>query len=135
MALMWIKCGRQNMLWPYLKIWDWELNFSHAVKTISSPGVRRKRWHGIYTVHGGDNHLLCICKTDLVICRKFWLMGFADLIWLDLNMLCHNGSNMSRFSQSLYVFFILKCLAITELICINSHNLLQSSSVGFLLPS
>ena len=28
------------MLWPYLKIWDWDLIFGHAVKAISSPGVR-----------------------------------------------------------------------------------------------
>ena len=28
------------MFWPYLKIWDWELIFSRAVKAISSPGVR-----------------------------------------------------------------------------------------------
>ena len=26
--------------WPYLQIWDWELIFDHAVKVISSPGVR-----------------------------------------------------------------------------------------------
>ena len=32
--------GRQNMLWPYLKIWDWELIFGCTVKAISSPGVR-----------------------------------------------------------------------------------------------
>ena len=32
-------CRRQNMLQPYLKIWDWELIFSCAVKAISSPGV------------------------------------------------------------------------------------------------
>ena len=33
MALMWIKFGpmwQTKMLWPYLKIWEWELNFSHA---------------------------------------------------------------------------------------------------------
>ena len=32
------RCGRQNMLRPYLKIWDWI--FSRALKTISSLGVR-----------------------------------------------------------------------------------------------
>ena len=32
--------GRQNMLRPYLKIWDWDLIFGRAVKAISSPGVR-----------------------------------------------------------------------------------------------
>ena len=34
------RCGRQNMLRPYLKIWDWDLIFDRAVKTISSLGVR-----------------------------------------------------------------------------------------------
>ena len=34
------QCGRQNMLRPYLKIWEWEWIFGHAVKAISSPGVR-----------------------------------------------------------------------------------------------
>ena len=34
------RCGRQNMLWPYQKIWDWDLIFGRAVKAISSPGVR-----------------------------------------------------------------------------------------------
>ena len=33
------RCGRQNMLWPYLKIWEWEFIFCHAVKAISLPGV------------------------------------------------------------------------------------------------
>ena len=28
------------MLWPYLKILDWDLIFGRAVKAISSPGVR-----------------------------------------------------------------------------------------------
>ena len=31
--------GRQNLLRPYLKIWEWELIFSRAVKAISSSGV------------------------------------------------------------------------------------------------
>ena len=34
------RCGRQNMLRPYLKIWDWDLIFGLAVKAISSLGVR-----------------------------------------------------------------------------------------------
>ena len=32
--------GRQNMLWPYLKIWEREWIFGCAVKTIFLPGVR-----------------------------------------------------------------------------------------------
>ena len=34
------QCGRQNMLQPYLKIWEWEWIFGCAVKVISSSGVR-----------------------------------------------------------------------------------------------
>ena len=34
------RCGRQNMLRPYLKIWEWEWIFGRAVKTLSSLGVR-----------------------------------------------------------------------------------------------
>ena len=32
------RCGRQNMLRPYIKNWEWEWIFGRAVKTISSPG-------------------------------------------------------------------------------------------------
>ena len=34
------RCGRQNMLRPYLKIYEWEWIFGRAVKAISSMGVR-----------------------------------------------------------------------------------------------
>ena len=34
------RCGRQNMLPPYLRIWDWDWIFGRAVKAIFSPGVR-----------------------------------------------------------------------------------------------
>ena len=40
-------CGRQNILWLYLKIWEWEWIFGRAGKTISSPGVHSpwaQRW-------------------------------------------------------------------------------------------
>ena len=33
-------CGRQNMLRPYLKIWDWDWISGRAVKAFSSLGVR-----------------------------------------------------------------------------------------------
>jgi hypothetical protein len=32
------------MLRQYLKIWEWKLIFGHAVKAISSPGVRSPAW-------------------------------------------------------------------------------------------
>ena len=33
------RCGRQNMLRAYLKIWDWDRYFGRAVKAISSLGI------------------------------------------------------------------------------------------------
>ena len=44
------RCGRQNMLRPYLKIWDWDLIFGRAVKAISSPGV-----HSLWTTPSNTN--------------------------------------------------------------------------------
>ena len=35
-----IGCCRQNLLWLYFKIWDWDWIFGRAVKAISSLGVR-----------------------------------------------------------------------------------------------
>ena len=39
------RCGRQNMLGPYLKIWEREFIFGRTVKAISSPGVRSLRFN------------------------------------------------------------------------------------------
>ena len=39
------RCGRQNMLRPYLRIWEWEWILGRAVKAISSLGVRSP-WSG-----------------------------------------------------------------------------------------
>jgi hypothetical protein len=43
------RCGKQNMLWPYLKIWDWDWIFGRAVKAISSLGVRSS-WSGSFVL-------------------------------------------------------------------------------------
>ena len=29
------RCGRQNMLWPHLRIWDWDLIFGRAVDFLT----------------------------------------------------------------------------------------------------
>ena len=36
----WADVADKIMLWPYLKIWNWDLVFGRAVKAISSLGVR-----------------------------------------------------------------------------------------------
>ena len=59
------RCGRQNMLRPYLKIWDWDWIFGHAVKTFSSLGVlspwmsRREPTHNTMTFISKKLRALC----------------------------------------------------------------------------
>ena len=43
------RCGRQNVLWQYLKIWDWDLIFGCAMKAFSSLGVWSPRFRIIVT--------------------------------------------------------------------------------------
>ena len=40
-------CGKQNMLQPYLKIWDWDLIVGQVVRAISSLGVHSP-WPSTY---------------------------------------------------------------------------------------
>ena len=56
------RCGRQNMLQPYLKIWEWEWIFGRAVKAISSPGVRSP-W-------------TCICWMGSLDCSNVFLLSY-----------------------------------------------------------
>ena len=44
------RCGRKNMLWPYLKIWDWDWIFDRAVKAIASLGVRSP-WYSVLQLY------------------------------------------------------------------------------------
>ena len=43
------------MLWPYLRIWDWDLIFGHAVKAISSPGVHSPWYTRFISVLGAQD--------------------------------------------------------------------------------
>jgi hypothetical protein len=51
------RCGWQNMLRPYLKIWEWEWIFGRAVKAISWPGVRSP-WNEWMNGHSAGGPLL-----------------------------------------------------------------------------
>ena len=50
------RCGRLNMLPPYLKIWDWDWTFGRAVKTISSLGVCSP-WFVLFELDSGENRV------------------------------------------------------------------------------
>ena len=66
------RCCRQNMLQPYLNIWEWELIFGRAVKAISSPGVRSP-WVA------PSSQCAKNCQSDDQIrieCSRFWTKKF-----------------------------------------------------------
>ena len=95
------QCGWQNMLWPYLKIWDWGWIFSRAVKAILSLGVRSS----------------CFQTMDLLFCNlDFWSLRFEVWeIWFEKSgsrnlvrekwltrkkMVLYRKSNFFRFKKS-----------------------------------
>ena len=92
--------GKQNMLRPYLKIWEWEWIFGRAVKTIASLGVR-KVWKGVtmtkltvklYSAAHDPVRLcdlFCRPKYDYrILCNKtrIWIANIST-------NLCHEGMN------------------------------------------
>ena len=82
------RCGRQNMLPPYLKIWEWEWIFGRAVKAISSLGVRSP------------------CS-EAIINSSFSI--WKKLIAYVLNQLAFQLINM-QFLKCLYQFSNYRCL-------------------------
>ena len=77
-----VRCGRQNMLRPYLNICEWEWIFGLSVKAISSPGVRR----------------VCLKLKKSIVCRSNWKIFFWILkIGQNLHRVCVWGKGKSRF--------------------------------------
>ena len=78
------RCGRQNMLRPYLKIWEWEWIFGRAVKATSSLGVRSP-WVGSNKAKFQNFKLMDIYFFFIYFRRKqlTWLqkLGLASKIW------------------------------------------------------
>ena len=66
------RCGRQNMLPPYLRIWDWDWIFGRAVKAISSLGVRSP-WYTYY-VSVARKLTILECGSKKVQSKLFWSM-------------------------------------------------------------
>ena len=78
-------CGRQNILRPYLKIWDWDWIFGRAMKAISSLGVRspclQQIWFTTLTYHTVPDvagrqimQMLCVnidVSIRICYCEKF----------------------------------------------------------------
>jgi hypothetical protein len=68
------RCGRQNILWPYLKVWEWEWIFGRAVKAIFLLGVRIPCLK-IWTEHSPLSHFLKLAIPEL-LGRTFWTMNW-----------------------------------------------------------
>ena len=68
------RCGRQNMLWLYLKIWEWEWIFGSAMQAISSLGVRSP-------CTGANSHTLA-CFAVGAITEWKALMAKHARVWL-----------------------------------------------------
>ena len=130
-------CGRQNMLRPYLKIWEWELIFSRAVKGISSPGVRsqwsspvpiyiplRKReWEFIKNTPESSR----VCFSDGQGDNKGWLVVWKVDRWLTkvptiFNIICWVVGTNDSWAKRL-MFQVLFSI----------HNFLQNRFNLFLL--
>ena len=66
------RCGRQNMLRPYLKIWDWDWIFGRAVKAFSSLGVRSPWFLAFFW------GVLCFCSFKI---EDFSILGPIFMPW------------------------------------------------------
>ena len=90
------RCGRQNMLRPYLKIWDWDWIFGRAVKAISSPGVRSP-WL-LMTMKGKNRYIAPPLEENAGICT--WSNKFSSLylfeIFTELNWIFYNNLNLGN---------------------------------------
>ena len=81
------RCGRQNMLPPYLKIWEWEWIFGRAVKVISSLDVRSPcfeplHFSGLFWTWNSVNDLTSVHVNTK--CReKFCQLTFARVVELE----------------------------------------------------
>ena len=68
------RCGRQNMLRPYLNIWDWDLIFGRAVKAISSPGIRSPWAEGLNS--GYRNGVCSYLRAQCYVYPKNTIISF-----------------------------------------------------------
>ena len=131
------KSGRQNMLWPYLKIWDWDWIFGHAVKAISSLGVH-SLWvaahlkvvnRNIYRLVQSPRIFKLLLKNK-IYAYLLWpfkeKMVFASVAWCaapnysDLNPICHFAVIIRHYQFFFKCVFFETVSVIVFLICLSS---------------
>ena len=90
--------GRQNMLRPYLKIWDWDWIFGRAVKAIFSLGVRSP-WLIQYKMYLVKTK----CYTLYACQYNSQLVYFLHHFWSPL--LCFQGGFFQKFCPYVWLVF------------------------------
>ena len=95
------RCGRQNMLPPYLKIWEWEWIFGHAVKAISSLGV-----HGPWLrlcVDFSPNFFCCV-QLSLGVCSP-WLLQLLYAVKIFIHFNLHLSADLQLQILKMFLCF------------------------------
>ena len=92
------RCGRQNMLSPYLKIWEWEWIFGCAVKAISSLGVRSP----CLALSGAQcafTTLISLIYFISKMCQPTIFKYFAFYLWQTFENFFNHLSNKAKLGQ------------------------------------
>ena len=81
------RCGRQNMLRPYLKIWEWEWIFGRAVKTVSSLGVRSPWLIPLYALVIWSN--ISNLTAEKYGCTRVFLVVPINMMWFLIHSIAY----------------------------------------------
>ena len=95
------RCGIKNMLWPYLRIWDWDWIFGRAVKAISSLGVRSP-WTSALQGQGNSFDFLQLGESG----RNMDVTSII-LDWFPILYSCFFWLHLPYYLQMLQIFWIL----------------------------
>ena len=100
------RCGRQNVLRPYLKIWNWDWIFGRALKTFSSLGVRSP-WYDLLLELGGNKTNCPLCTYQIGRCLlTFFFQSARQSL---------DRSNNSELLRHFYIIFISKKMSKTKI--------------------
>ena len=98
-------CGRQNMLRPYLKIWDWDWIFGSAVKAVSFLDIRSpwlsafSCWHFFTVFFCSLQYIVVPCnylRPSGILCASLWFFSVLR-------------SSLWFFACGTLLFFMVNC--------------------------
>ena len=101
--------GRQNMLRPYLKIWDWDLIFGREVNAISSLGVRSPCFR--------SQIILCLVILELWLLDKYSFVVFLLL----------RKTNLTIFKRNCFTLVLHILITIIPAAVLNRHKIIRAT--------